>query len=204
MNTISKYVYNTYLFLKSWFDSPKRMGTLFPTFARTGRMLASVIKDVQNVRVLELGMGTGQVTEQILNSGVRMENFATVEFDPKFCSEVQARHPDLKILNMDAASIATKAPKEFIGQTDYIISTLPLITLGVNKAKEIIDAIFKVLKPGGVYVQITYHPAKPTYMKSMGLKVTKLCISWINLPPTHIWRICKRQDPEPSFIPALT
>ncbi len=204
MNAVAGYVYNTYLFLKSWFDSPKRMGALFPSFARTGKILASLIKDKQNARVVELGAGTGQVTDQIIASGIDMAKFATIEFDQKFCAELRRKHPvGLNLFNIDAATMAEKLPADFVGKTDYIISTLPLITLGEAKAKEVIEAVFKVLKPGGVYIQITFSPLKPKYMKKMGLKATKLCIAWINLPPTHIWRICKRPEVEPEVIPTM-
>ena len=204
MKTISGYVYNTYLFLKSWFDSPTRMGALFPSFARTGRILASIIKDQANVNVVELGAGTGQVTDQIIAAGVNLDNFATIEFDTHFCNEVRNKHPGIRILNIDAATMEENLPKRFVGNTDYIISTLPLITLGEKKAKEVIEAVFKVLKPGGVYIQITFSPIKPKYMKKLGLRAKKICVAWINLPPTHIWRICKIGQQIPSFIPAMS
>ena len=205
MSSIGGYIYNSYLFLKSWFDSPKRMGALFPSFARTGKILAGLVKDINNVRVLELGAGTGQVTDQIIACGVDMNNFATVEFDSKFCDELRKKHPEgLRLFNIDAAHIVERLPAEFVGQTDYVVSTLPLITLGESKAKEVIEAVFKVLKPGGVYIQITFSPLKPKYMKKMGLKATKLCVAWINLPPTHIWRICRRQQAEAALIPAMS
>ena len=190
MKRLGRYLYNTFLVLKSWFDNPKRMGALFPSFTRTAKMLAGIIKDNENVRVVELGAGTGPVTDQIIASGVREDNFYTVEFDPKLCATIQARHPGLHILNIDAATMIEHLPKAFVGNTDYVISTLPLIVLGKEKAKEIINSIFAVLKPGGVYIQITYTPWRPSYMREIGLKVTQLCVSWINLPPTFIWRIC--------------
>ena len=205
MNTVAGYVYNTYLFVKSWFDSPKRMGALFPSFARTGKMLAGLIKDPHNVRVVELGAGTGQVTDQIVNAGVDLNKFATIEFDQKFCGELLKKHPEgLQIFNIDAAAMGEKLPSEFVGNTDYIISTLPLITLREAKAKEVIEAVFRMLKQGGVYIQITFSPLKPKYMKRLGLKATKICVSWINLPPTHIWRICKRSTFVSTIVPNLS
>ena len=188
--------------MKSWCDSPKKMGTLFPSFARTGRHMAELVKDPKNCRVLELGAGTGQITTQLVEAGVDLEKFATVEADKNFCDELRKKLPaGTNVLNIDARTMTETLPKEYVGKTDYIVSTIPLIALGQENAKKIIDQVFKVLKPGGVYIQITFSPLKPKYMKKMGLKATKLCISWINLPPTHIWRICQRVQVNPSFIP---
>eukprot|EP00826_Nyctotherus_ovalis_P009983 TRINITY_DN12648_c0_g1_i3.p1 TRINITY_DN12648_c0_g1~~TRINITY_DN12648_c0_g1_i3.p1 ORF type:complete len:219 (-),score=50.67 TRINITY_DN12648_c0_g1_i3:177-833(-) len=204
MKAFKDYIYNEYLFLKSWFDDPKRMGTLFPSFACTGKTIASVVKDPHNSRVLELGAGTGQVTTQLISAGVSLDKFATVEADKNFCEELRKKLPQgTNVLNIDARTMAETLPPEFIGKTDYIVSTLPLIALGEENAKKVINQVFKVLKPGGVYIQITFSPFKPKYMKKMGLKATKLCVAWINLPPTHIWRICRRVSGEMSMIPEV-
>ena len=199
MKAVTGYVYDTCLFLRSWYDSPTRMGAWFPSFARTGKMLAGIIRDVNNAKVVELGAGTGQVTEQIIATGIKPENFVTIEFDQGFCKALLEKHPKgLNLLNIDAAKMEEELPNDFMRNVDYVISTLPLITLGEKKAKEVIEAVFKVMKPGGVYIQITYTPYKPKYMKELGLKATKLCISWLNLPPTHIWRICQKKPSVPS------
>jgi len=193
MDTLKSYTWDSYLFFKSWFSSPKQMGTLFPSSSKTGTKIAGLIKDAENVLVVELGAGTGQITEKILEEGVRVENFATVEFDTGFCKELKKRFPSIKnILNIDAAEVIKHLPKKFPGQTDYLISTLPLLTLGYEKTRAIIDAIFKVLKPKGVYIQVTLSPFQPKYIKDFGLSATKLCVSWLNVPPMHVWRICKK------------
>ena len=193
MERIKAYAWDSYLFLKSWFSSPKQMGTLFPSTSKTGQKIADLIKDPENVLVVELGAGTGQVTEKILDGGVPPENFATVEYDPRFCKELHKKFPDIStILNIDAADVIAHLPSKFIGCTDYLISTLPLLTLGETKARKIVEEIFKVLKPNGVYIQVTLSPFKPKYIEDFGLVATKLCVSWLNMPPMHVWRICKK------------
>lgn len=192
MDRVKSYAWDSYLFLKSWFDSPKKMGTLLPSSSKTGKKIADLIKDVENVLVVELGAGTGQITEKIVEGGVQPDNFVTVEYDERFCKELHKRFPTLpSILNIDAADTIKHLPAKFIGKTDYLISTLPLITLGEEKAKTIVNEIFKVLKPNGVYIQVTLSPFKPKYIDELGLKATKLCVSWLNFPPMHVWRFCR-------------
>jgi phosphatidylethanolamine/phosphatidyl-N-methylethanolamine N-methyltransferase len=195
MEGVKGYAWDTYMFLKSWFSSPKQMGTMFPSTKKTGKKIAGLIKDAEHVLVVELGAGTGQVTERILEDGVRPENFVAVEYDRGFCEELYKKYPaGPAILNIDAANVLEHLPSRFIGQTDYLISTLPLLTLGPEKAKEIVEAIFKVLKPNGVYIQVTLSMFQPKYVKVLGLRATRLCISWMNIPPMHIWRICKPEQ----------
>lgn len=192
MEKIKGYFWDSYLFLKSWFSSPKQMGTLFPSTSKTSQKIANLIKDAENVNVVELGAGTGQVTEQIITRGVLPENFATVEYDTGFCKELAKRFPQIQtLLNIDAANVLDYLPKKFIGNTDYLISTLPLIMLGEKKSQEIVNAIFKVLKPNGVFIQVTLSPFKPKYVEKLGLRATRLCVSWLNAPPMFVWRMCK-------------
>ncbi len=192
MKAVSGYVWDMLLFCKSWFNSPKQMGTIFPSSSQTGKKIADIIKDPENVIVVEVGAGTGQVTDEILKLGVAKDNFVAIEYDTGLCAELTKKHPnDLDLMNMDAADMLEKLPKKFIGRTDYLISTLPLIPMGREKTKKIIDDIFTVLKPNGVFVQVTLSPFQPKYIKDLGLRATKLFISWLNMPPMHVWRICK-------------
>ena len=193
MKSIKSYVWDTVLFLKSWFHSPNQMGTIFPSSYITGKKIAQLIKDPQNSIVVELGAGTGQVTDEIIAMGIPQDHFATIEYDPRLCKELSSKYPKgLNLLNIDAADMLEELPKQFIGKTDYVISTLPLIPLKKEKALKIIDSIFEVLKPGGVYVQVTLSPFKPKYMDELGLRATKLFVSWVNLPPMHVWRISRK------------
>ena len=193
MQSFKSYLWDSALFLKSWFHSPKQMGTLFPSSPATSKMIASLIKDPKNSIVIELGAGTGQVTDEIMAIQIPEDRFVTVEYDSILFKELAMKYPSgLNLLNIDAADMLEELPEQFIGKTDYVISTLPLITLEKSKAQKIVDSIFKVLKPGGVYVQVTLSPFKPKYMEEMGLRTTKLFVSWVNLPPMHVWRICKK------------
>eukprot|EP00826_Nyctotherus_ovalis_P034277 TRINITY_DN2830_c0_g2_i1.p1 TRINITY_DN2830_c0_g2~~TRINITY_DN2830_c0_g2_i1.p1 ORF type:complete len:235 (-),score=41.68 TRINITY_DN2830_c0_g2_i1:144-764(-) len=201
MKSIKSYAWDTALFLKSWLHSPNQMGTLFPSSSTTSKKIAQLIKDPQNAVVLELGAGTGQVTDEIVALGVPEECFATVEYDARLCKELMLKYPKgLNLLNIDAADMLEELPARFIGKTDYVISTLPLIPLKKDKAQKIVDSIFQVLKPGGVYIQVTLSPFRPKYMEDLGLRTTKLFVSWVNLPPMHVWRICKRIVETPAFL----
>ena len=193
MQSFKSYLWDSALFLKSWFNSPKQMGTLFPSSPSTSKKIASLIKDSKNSMVVELGAGTGQVTDEIMAINIPKDHFITVEYDPILFKELAAKYQTgLDLLNIDAADMLEELPERFIGNTDYVISTLPLIPLEKSKAKKIVDSIFKVLKPGGVYVQVTLSPFKPKYMEDLSLRTTKLFVSWVNLPPMHVWRICKK------------
>ena len=197
MNSFKSYVWDMGLFFKSWFNSPKQMGTVFPSSSITGKKIASLVKDTANSRVIELGAGTGQVTDELVAMDIPSEHFVAIEYDSNLYKELLKKHPKgVNLLNIDAADMLEHLPKEFIGQTDYMISTLPLIPLGKEKLQKIIDVVFKILKPGGVFVQVTLSPLKPKYVDELKLSATKLFISWVNIPPMHVWRLSMNKEIE--------
>eukprot|EP00826_Nyctotherus_ovalis_P022009 TRINITY_DN17202_c0_g1_i2.p1 TRINITY_DN17202_c0_g1~~TRINITY_DN17202_c0_g1_i2.p1 ORF type:complete len:233 (+),score=34.41 TRINITY_DN17202_c0_g1_i2:86-700(+) len=197
MESIKSYIWDMGLFFRSWFNSPKQMGTVFPSSSATGKKIAALVKDRGNSRVVELGAGTGQVTDELVAMGISSEHFVAIEYDASLCKELLKKHPkDVNLLNIDAADMLEYLPKEFVGQTDYVISTLPLIPLGREKCRKIIDTIFKVLKPGGVFVQVTLSPLKPKYVDELKLSSAKLFISWVNIPPMHVWRLSRNEAKE--------
>eukprot|EP00831_Metopus_contortus_P055480 TRINITY_DN4697_c0_g1_i4.p1 TRINITY_DN4697_c0_g1~~TRINITY_DN4697_c0_g1_i4.p1 ORF type:complete len:268 (+),score=51.00 TRINITY_DN4697_c0_g1_i4:36-839(+) len=184
------YFWDMMLFCRSWFNCPKQMGTIFPSSKSTGKAIANIIKCPDHVRVVEVGAGTGQITSEIVKLGIPNEQFVAIEYDSGLCEKLRkTQSQGLQVLNMDAADMVEKLPKEFIGHTDYLISTLPLIPMGEEKCRKVVDSIFTVLKPNGVYIQVTLSPAKPKYVDLLGLEATKICVSWLNIPPMHIWRI---------------
>ncbi len=55
--------------------------------------------------IVELGPGTGPVTEAIVEQGIDPARLVLVEFDPTFCRLLQARFPAATVVQGDAYSL---------------------------------------------------------------------------------------------------
>ena len=90
-------------FFKGWIRNPLAMGA----FAPSGKSLAKLMaKDVgAGSRVIELGAGTGTVTEALLANGVAPSNLYVVERDPQFVKILERRFPRCHVIAADALAL---------------------------------------------------------------------------------------------------
>ena len=73
---------------------------------RPGKMLARTMASYVDPRipgpVIELGPGTGPVTEALIRRGVAQDRLVLVEFNPEFCQLLKRRFPKATIIQGDA------------------------------------------------------------------------------------------------------
>lgn len=91
--------------------------------------------------ILDLGCGTGQLTQQIAAAGAEVIG---IDYAPTMIEQAQKNYPDLKFSVADARSF------EFSQPFDAIFSNAALHW--VKEPKLVIKCIWQVLKPGGRFV----------------------------------------------------
>ena len=73
-------------FLRSWIEKPLHMGAVMPS----GRVLARTMAQYVNIDstdpVVELGPGTGAITNALIEHGVDQKRLVLVEYNPGFCA----------------------------------------------------------------------------------------------------------------------
>ena len=139
-------------FFKGWIRNPLAMGA----FAPSGKSLAKLMaKDVgAGSRVIELGAGTGTVTEALLANGVAPSNLYVVERDPQFVKILERRFPRCHVIAADALALAL--PFDAAGAFDFVISGLPLLCFSPDKRYRALREALQLLKPHGRLHQFTY------------------------------------------------
>ena len=58
--------------------------------------------------VIELGPGTGPVTEALIQRGIPQDRLILIEFDPDFCRLLSRRYPRATIVEGDAYTLAAR------------------------------------------------------------------------------------------------
>src|SRR3954469_23726477 len=113
-------------FIRSWLEKPLAIGAVTPSGRVLARAMARYVDPRVPGKVIELGPGTGPVTEALLDRGVPEERLVLVEFNPTFCQLLRARFPKAKVLQGDAYGMLRR-----LGHTDpaaAVVSGLPLFT----------------------------------------------------------------------------
>jgi len=178
-------------FFKGWIRNPLAMGA----FAPSGKSLAKLMaKDVgAGSRVIELGAGTGTVTEALLANGVAPSNLYIVERDPQFVKILERRFPRCHVIAADALALAL--PFDAAGAFDFVISGLPLLCFSPDKRYRALREALQLLKPHGRLHQFTYAgrcPVDRDLRALLRVDSVLLGIAALNLPPGFVYRLTPR------------
>jgi phosphatidylethanolamine/phosphatidyl-N-methylethanolamine N-methyltransferase len=179
-------------FLRGLISSPLDVSALFPSSKGLARAMAEQIPG-DDGPVLELGPGTGAVTEAIIERGVPEGRIIAIECNRPFIATLAKRFPRLTVIEGDATDLGALigASRERFAA---VISGLPLINFPMHKRRAIVEAGLARVKPGGPFIQISYR-GRPAVPASPTLSVTRARRIWRNFPPGYVWVYRKRERP---------
>jgi phosphatidylethanolamine/phosphatidyl-N-methylethanolamine N-methyltransferase len=178
-------------FLKSWFKDPKLIGAVAPSGRALAKLMSSGLKP--GARVIELGAGTGTVTEALLKTGVRPEDLYLLERNEAFFDILSRRFPGCPLVAADALDLRERFAGE-LGSFDFVVSGLPLLLFSPEQKAELFEQIFAVLGPNGAYQQFTYGARCPIDRDNrarLGLKRKLLGWAALNIPPAFVYRFTR-------------
>ena len=179
---------DTTLFLQEWLVNPGRTGSVVPSSRQLAAAMARWLPANPDSFVLELGPGTGIVTEALLRRGLREEKLVAIEHNPKLAQHLRKRFPRASIITGDAWQLdeLLRNRREPIESVGAVISSLPLLNFSEEQAESLAQKIRDVLEPQGNWVQFTYriHKRRPRGAASFRLHASK--IVWLNLPPARV------------------
>jgi phospholipid N-methyltransferase len=178
-------------FFRSWLKDPLNVASIVPSGVMLARQMAKGID--RHSRVLELGAGTGTLTQAILARGVEPANLYLVERHPDFADILRHRFPNAPVLETDADAIAARHP-ELVGTFDFVISGLPILWFERDKKRRTLESAFAMLRPAGCVHQFTYLGPPPVgrgMMRELGIHAHLLSLAPLNFPPAYVYRFMR-------------
>lgn len=173
-------------FLRSWIERPLVTGAVTPSSKMLARVMASYVDPRRPGPVIELGPGTGPVTDALVRRGIEQERLVLVEFNPDFCRLLKRRFPKAAIVQADAYDIGSLADV-LAEPAAATVSSLPLLTKPLARRFDLLDAAQKLMQPGAPFIQFTYAMAPPLPKNPRGYSATASNRIWLNLPPARVW-----------------
>ena len=178
-------------FFKGWLKRPLQMGAVSPSSKALGRTMASYLPVetilAEGMAVLELGPGTGVVTQCLIDRGIPEENLVLVEYSPEFCVLLHARFPKARIVQGDAYAHGAEIDAALAGRTiGSVVSSLPLFTKPDAMRERVIGDALGRLPAGHPFIQFSYALTLP--VKPAKLAATIEISPWVklNLPPARV------------------
>src|SRR5476649_1383072 len=89
-------------FLRALVAHPKNIGAIMPSSRALGRAIAAQMDPARPGPVLELGPGTGVITEALLERGVAAERLTLVEYDAEMAACLARRFQGVTVIQGDA------------------------------------------------------------------------------------------------------
>jgi phosphatidylethanolamine/phosphatidyl-N-methylethanolamine N-methyltransferase len=174
-------------FIRSWLERPLAIGAVTPSSKVLARAMASYVDPDSDGPVVELGPGTGPVTEALVAAGVLPSRLVLVEFNPAFCRILRARYPDATVVQGDDYSLRRLLETLLIQPAAAVVSGLPLVTKPIKQRLRLIRDALDLMVPGAPFVQFTYSVAAPLPKRLGGFSVEASERIWMNLPPARVW-----------------
>jgi len=207
-------------FFEGFKKSPGSVGSIIPTSTRAACAIAEVCAvPFKGERViLEIGAGTGPITEQLVSHLRAGDIFYIVEAEASFAEILRKKltlwrelHPKAQILLFEGTLEAFErsiSSKVLTKGFTHIISTLPFNSLPFSVVEHCISFVERFTRKGGVWSWIEYPflgMIKETFsfgdsycriksvrgfMKDVSARhgATSTCV-YLNVPPVTIYRI---------------
>jgi len=145
--------------------------------------------------VVEFGPGTGVFTAQILQCKQPDTKFFAVELNSQFAATLKSRFPDATILQDSVAAIEELCRQQGVSEVDAIVCGLPWAAFSDRDQTAYLDALIKVLKPGGHFATFAYLPgmvlpAAHRFRSKLRNVFGEVQVSptvWLNFPPAFVY-----------------
>ena len=165
--------------------NPASTGAVLPSSQRLANAMASAAVGAD--AVIELGAGTGPVTEALLRKlpGVPL---IAVELQPTLVRRLRARFPAADVRQASAKQVVDSL-MALPGQV-VLVSSLPFRSLPKDVVTETVDSICRFLAHNAErkLVQFTYQPRAP-FAAPRHLRWQRRAVVWRNTPPAGIWEL---------------
>ncbi len=137
--------------------------------------------------IVELGVGTGCITREILERMGSESRLVCAEVDEDFvdaCADI--KDPRLTVYHACATDLKSVLSDAGVADVDYIVSSVPLTILDDGLADQILTVAQACLKPGGKFLQYQY---SLTYLNRLTERYgdVRLGFTLRNIPPAFVY-----------------
>lgn len=177
-------------FVRAWHRDPAGIGSVVPSSPALARAIARQVSDYDVGTIVELGPGSGTITEALLERGIPPHRLYLIERNPALASFLRSRFHGVHVVEDDATRLHALVRRDGVGKIAAIVSSIPLRNLGFRTRYAILRRSLDLLDPSGVFVQYTYSHMSPLpreMERRLGLAAECAGYVWLNIPPASIW-----------------
>src|SRR5258708_13738330 len=149
-------------FLGSWIEKPLHVGAVMPSGRVLARTMAQYVDVGSEGPVVELGPGTGAITNALIERGIDQKRLVLVEYNPGFCALLRDPYPHAKVVQGDAYALRDSLWEVLKVPASAVVSGLALVTKPMLTRVKLIRDAFAAPAPGAPVVPFSVSAAPPT------------------------------------------
>lgn len=141
-------------FAFAFLTNPKQVGAIAPSSKYLGQESIRFMDTTEKpLRVLEVGAGTGTITEVIVKKLRPIDQLDIIELEPNFCKILEEKFGTLENIHIHCVSILDWKPAY---RYDLIVSALPFNAFSPTMVKEILTKYAQLAKRHGHVAYFEY------------------------------------------------
>ncbi|MDP3956331.1 MAG: hypothetical protein Q8Q18_03765 [bacterium] len=137
---------------------PATVGAIAPSSKRLARLIVQEARLASAKVVVELGSGTGALTDVILENIGANGSFVGIETNEAFVSLLRDKYPEAVFCNGSASNISRYLSELGFGLPERIISGIPWTALDTSLQESLLHSISEALVPQGLFLTFAYFP----------------------------------------------
>ena len=187
-NPITAKLAATGLFIQELIRFPREVGAILPSSRHLSMAMANWLPANPNEHVLELGPGTGVVTEALLERGLPEDRLIAIEQSPRMADLLRERFPKAHIITGDAFQLdkLLKTKVRHVETIGAVFSSLPLLNFEPAIAEDLARKIHALLPAKGRLVQYSYRIRGKQPKAAEHFHFVASNLIWRNLPPARV------------------
>jgi phospholipid N-methyltransferase len=180
-------------FSRAFLRDPLHVAALFPSFPPLCRQAIAPLPETGDPVVVDLGAGTGSVTDEVQKRLAGRGRHIAIEFDEEMAAVLRERHPDVEVICDDAHAAVEKLLAEGV-RADLSVSGLPWLATA-PKDRSIFPLLSRLAAPGGAVTQlahawIRFFPTAKAVQRNLEASFEEVVVSrtvWLNAPPAVVY-----------------
>lgn len=179
---------NLLLFWRALLNDPRRIGAIAPASRPLSEaMVREVLSREQPGIVIELGAGTGSITEALFEVRHNLTELIAIEKSPEMAKSLRQKFPDITIYSHCASELEHLFKPQH--DTLTLVSSLPFRSLPKREKRKVSDSIARISEqiPNFRLIQYSYFGRLPFPCPTRNLVWRRRRTIIRNLPPATLW-----------------
>lgn len=180
-------------FSRAFLRDPLHVAALLPSFGPLCRQAIAPLPRTGDPVVLDLGAGTGSVTDEIQEVLRGRGRHIAIESDEQMAAVLRERHPGVEVICDDAHAAVERLLAEGV-RADLSVSGLPWLATAPRE-RTIFGPLARLAAPGGAVTQlahawIRFFPTARQVQRNLEATFEEVVVSrtvWRNVPPAVVY-----------------